>query len=71
MYQVKTSSTNITFGREGFEETGQGLVGTLVTKLLQDKIDPNRKTGQGGADATVQGAVYGSLAAGAMYKPQV
>jgi hypothetical protein len=48
------------------------LVGTIISnQAIQDKIDPNRKTGQGVADATVQGAVYGSFAAGVVQAPGI
>ena len=68
---LRQGATNI-LGREAPEETGQGLVSQLLgNQAIQDNIDPNRKTGQGAADATVQGAVYGSLAAGVVQAPGI
>jgi ABC-type dipeptide/oligopeptide/nickel transport system ATPase subunit len=66
---LRQGATNI-LGRELPEEAGQGAVGTILSnQAIQDNIDPNRKIGEGVADATVQGAVYGSLAAGTVQAP--
>ena len=68
---LKQAGTNI-LGRELPEEAGQGALGTILSnQAIQDKIDPNRKIGEGVAQATVQGAVYGSLAAGAVQGPGI
>ena len=68
---LRQAGTNI-LGRELPEEAGQGAVGTILSnQAIQDNIDPNRKIGQGVADATVQGAVYGSFAAGVAQGPGI
>jgi hypothetical protein len=68
---LRQGATNI-LGREAPEETGQGALAQLLgNQAIQDKIDPNRKLVQGVGEATVQGAVYGSLAAGTVQAPGI